>query len=328
MGQIAVIVNPHSRRNRGARSPVDELERIVGRQGSVYRCGDPESLASAAEELASCDLAAVAISGGDGTNSMVLTALRAVWGDRPLPPLAMLRGGTMNTVANGLGIPKGKPASLLARLVADVDAGRPLTTTTRRAMEIGGVDADTSPPRPRRLGFLFGLGVIHGFLDEYYRRGRPYPTPVTAVETLGVAIGSAMVGGPTIRRISERLRASLVVDGEAIEAREFLAIGAGTSPALGLGFRPFHYAQEGAEGFHLLAITCSAPRLAANLPRLHASRGIAPGDGFDRLARELLITTEDAEIPYMVDGDLATATSPLRVALGPEVRVVVGSAAG
>ncbi|MEZ4267400.1 MAG: diacylglycerol kinase family protein [Myxococcota bacterium] len=311
MGEVAVIVNPHARKNRGGDSSSEVLERVLADRGSLYRCGDPDTLADAAQRIADNGTEVVAISGGDGTGSMVLTALRVAFGTKPLPKLALLRGGTMNTVANGVGVPRGKPPELLSGLLEARANGAALGSVARRTLDIGG-----------RVGFLFGLGVIHGFLDEYYRRGRPYPTPLTAVETLSVAIGSAMIGGRTVRRISERFRGSLVVDGETIRDGDFLAIGAGTTPELGLGFRPFQLATPEADGFHLLGITCSAPRLTANLPRLYRGRGMADGDGFDRLARELTIATDEAEIRYMVDGDLDTTASPLRVSLGPTVHIV------
>lgn len=311
MGEVAVIANPHSRKNRGDGSTSEALQALLGERGRLYRCGDPDSLTEAARAIAARDTDVVAISGGDGTGSMVLTALRTAFGGRPLPRLALLRGGTMNTVANGVGVPRGRPLELLSGLLQARAEGRATQTVEHRTLDIGG-----------RLGFLFGVGVIHGFLDEYYGRGRPYPTPLTAVETLGVAIGSAMIGGRTIRRISERFHASLVVDGQPIADADFLAIGAGTTPELGLGFRPFRLATPGAEGFHLLGITCSAPKLVANLPRLYRGRGMPDGDGFDRLARELVIATQGAEIRFMVDGDLDTAASPLRVSLGPLVHIV------
>ncbi len=311
VGEVAVIANPHSRKNRGDDATSQGLEALLGERGRLYRCGDPESLTQAAQAIAADNTDVVAISGGDGTGSMVLTALRTAYGARALPQLALLRGGTMNTVANGVGVPRGRPLQLLEGLLRARSSSQALPTVAHRTLDIGG-----------RLGFLFGLGVIHGFLEEYYSRGRPYPTPLTAVETLGVAMGSAMIGGRTIRRISERFHASLAVDGQPIADADFLAIGAGTTPALGLGFRPFQLATPGADGFHLLGITCSAPKLTASLPRLYCGRGMADGDGFDRLARELVIATQDAEIRYMVDGDLDTAASPLRVSLGPSVHIV------
>lgn len=312
MGDVAVIVNPRSRKNRGRDGSFESLERAAQGRATLYVCDDPASLRDAAQRIARTAPVAVAISGGDGTGSMVLTALRDAFGERPLPSIAMLRGGTMNTVANGVGVPRGRPEALLAGLVANLATQAPLATVTRRTLDIGG-----------RVGFLFGVGVIHGFLSEYYARGKPYPTPLTAVQTLSAAIGSAMIGGATIQRIGQRFAASLVIDGEAVDAHDFLAIGAGTSPELGLGFRPFHLSDAADDGFHLLGITCSAPKLAANLPRLYRGRGIAEGDGLDRLARDVRITADgDAPIRYMVDGDLDTAASPLCVSLGPRVHIV------
>ena len=57
------------------------------------------------------------IAGGDGTNHVTITGFLEVWEDEPLPPLAFLRGGTFNTVANAVGVPRGRPDGILARLI-------------------------------------------------------------------------------------------------------------------------------------------------------------------------------------------------------------------
>ena len=44
------------------------------------------------------------ISGGDGTNHRTLSTFLEVYGETPLPKIALLRGGTMNNLANQLGI--------------------------------------------------------------------------------------------------------------------------------------------------------------------------------------------------------------------------------
>lgn len=314
MAGLGVVVNPRSRRNRGRADPAEAVKRLVGDHGIVREAGDRESLHAAAIALRDAGIDLLAVHGGDGTNGVVLTALREVWGGRPLPRLAPLRGGTMNTVANGLGVPRGRPEALLRDLVSALDDGRPLETRPTGTLDVAG-----------RLGFLFGTGVIHGFLAEYYGRGRPYPTPLTAVETLAAAAGSALVQGRVIRRMAERCRAALVVDGERIDVRDWLFVGAGTAPQLGLGFEPFHLAKGDPTSFHLLAATAPPSRFVWNLPRLYRGRGIREGDGFERLAREVVLEVEGAEARYMVDGDLDRSPSPLRVGMGPVLEVVVGT---
>ena len=59
----------------------------------------------------------LAISGGDGTNHVTLSGFIDVYAGAALPQIALLRGGTMNTVANAIGVRRGRPEGLLARLV-------------------------------------------------------------------------------------------------------------------------------------------------------------------------------------------------------------------
>jgi hypothetical protein len=70
----------------------------------------------------------------------------------------------MNTVANSLGLPKGKPEGLLDRLIRRCLEDRELSAVERPTMRIG-----------KSLGFLFGTGVIPGYLKEYYATGSPSP---------------------------------------------------------------------------------------------------------------------------------------------------------
>jgi len=77
------------------------------------------------EDFRHLDIDVLGISGGDGTNHVTITGFLDVYGSEqggggttptPLPQIAFLRGGTMNTVANSVGIQHGKPEGLLSRL--------------------------------------------------------------------------------------------------------------------------------------------------------------------------------------------------------------------
>src|SRR5207237_10930609 len=95
-------------------------------------------------------------------------------GRAPLPQVALLRGGTMNTVANSIGVPRGKPDGLLERLVHAYArrAVEPLHQAQRYMMRAAPMHADGDLGKPQ-FGFLFGTGVVHGFLSEYYGTGEP-----------------------------------------------------------------------------------------------------------------------------------------------------------
>ena len=100
--------------------------------------------------------------GGDGTLHKTVTALDRVFGDEPLPPIAILCGGTMNVVATSLAIRERRAVFLQAIIDAARD-GRSLETIRRRCLRIGD-----------KLGFLFGNGLPANFLDRVLRRPGDY----------------------------------------------------------------------------------------------------------------------------------------------------------
>src|SRR6202044_3153267 len=119
--------------------------------------------------------------GGDGTNHVTITGFLGVYAPGkatigadacPLPPVAFLRGGTMNTVANSVGVRHDKPEGLLGRLLRAYAerAVSPLANVERHVMRIAGRDAGPGGDATK-YGFLFGTGVVYGFLAEYYRNG-------------------------------------------------------------------------------------------------------------------------------------------------------------
>src|SRR5262249_42763849 len=150
---------------------------------------DEGDLARIARRFRRDGIEVLAISGGDGTAGAVLSAFRDVYGSTPWPDVALLRGGTMNTVANGLGVPRRAPHELLAAL-ADAHEGGETDRTPRATMDVGG-----------RLGFLFGTGVFASFLTEYYARGGGAPTAWTAAQTLSAMAASVATGGDLAKRL-------------------------------------------------------------------------------------------------------------------------------
>ena len=117
MAGIGVVLNPKSSRNRRNPRAASRLARVLGDAGVVREAHSVEELRRIAEEFRALSIDVLAIAGGDGTNHVTLTGFLAVYGDRALPKVALLRGGTMNTVANSIGVRRGRSESLLEGLV-------------------------------------------------------------------------------------------------------------------------------------------------------------------------------------------------------------------
>jgi diacylglycerol kinase family enzyme len=321
---IGVVVNPRSRRNLRDPGAALRLARQLGDHGVVRSAHSIDELYRIAQDFQRDAIDVLAISGGDGTNHVTLTGFIDVYGGHVMPQVALLRGGTMNTVANSVGV-HGRPEGLLGRLIRDYarHASMPLENVERHVMRIT-PEAREGNAGKAQYGFLFGTGVVAGYLSEYYAGGDP--TPLVAAQTLLRGIGSALVGGEMIRRMARPFRGTVTLDdGTTWDERDYLAVAAGTIANIGLNFRPFHRYGEQPGRFHVLGIHASPVAFVKELPRIHRALPMRPGKAYDAVSSGMVVRGRgrDEGIKYMIDGDLHEARGELRVSVGPQVRLVV-----
>jgi diacylglycerol kinase (ATP) len=343
MPGIGVIYNPRSGQNLRDPSAVKRLSVALGDHGVLREAGSIDELYRVAEDFRSLKIDVLGISGGDGTNGVTITGFLDVYESAALPQIAFLRGGTMNTAANSVGVRRGRPKDLLDRLVhAYVErASIPLQDVERHVLKLRGEIAPsrsarssadaapasvTAPPLAEKYGFVFGTGVVCGYLAEYYALGKGKPNPVVAAKTLLRGIGSAMVGGEMVRRMAEPFRGTVELDdGTMWEERDYLSVAGGTIDQIGLNFRPFHRYGEQPGRFHVLGIHTSPMGFVTQLPRIWRAAPMQPGHTFEATTTSVTIRSPKSPIRYMVDGDLHECDGPLHVSIGPRVRIVVGT---
>jgi len=318
---IGVILNPKSGRNLRDPGAASRLARTLGDHGVLREAGSIDELYRIAEDFRNFDIDVLAISGGDGTNHVTLTGFLDVYGGATMPQVALLRGGTMNTVANSVGVRRGRPEGLLGRLVRDYArrGAFELENVQRHVMRIAPLSGGKAG-----YGFLFGTGVVHGFLAEYYRAAGGEPSPLVALKTLTLGIGSALLGGETIRRMAKPFRGSVVLDdGACWSERDFLAVAAGTISQIGLRFKPFYRSVDRPGQFHLLGIHSSSLSFVRELPRIHRGEPMRDGKALEAVTGRAVVRSSDRRVQYMIDGDLHECDGDLEVAIGPRVRLVV-----
>jgi diacylglycerol kinase family enzyme len=312
LGGIGLVVNPGARFHRKNAEVRTELRRILFGHGTMVESESVDALDAIAQRFKDQQIEVLAISGGDGTGSVTLERFLAVYGDTPLPAIALIRGGTMNTVANGLGIPRQRPERLLSQIVLARKAGRELPLREVDCMVADG-----------HIGFMVGTGALHGFLDVYYEAGAGNPTPATAARVLGHGAVSALLGGNYSKRMAGRVVADVVADGEPWPRRDYLAVAAGTIQEIGLGFRPYHMAGEVPGRFHLLGIHMSTPKFALLLPRVHRAKPLGDENVQEQLAERAVISSPEGLVRYIVDGELYHKRGDLEITVGPRLRVVI-----
>lgn len=308
--ELAIVLNPQAGGgSRYGESRVAGLRAIAGSRGVLFSTGKWDLIDAVAEGVRERGVDTVAIIGGDGTLSSVLSALHRAFGSAQLPRIALLRGGTMNTVANSFGVPRRQPEELLKRLL-EAKSGEVKRRATLKVED--------------RVGFLFTAGIMVGFLKVLYQASQATgssPGALAALRLLGKGSWQAMVGGKLIEEIETPLLATLTIDGEAHPQRRYTVLGAATVAQVGLGFRPFTQADECIDSFQVFAFHGSRQALVRQLPRIRRGLPMAKGLGFDPVARKLEIHTPGEPIAYGLDGDVREATGKLLVDVGPKIDV-------
>ena len=310
--RVGLLVNPMARAQRVAPETPSRLEAAIANQGLFALSTGIEDLESIAHHFKDEGVEILAVSGGDGTTSYALTAFKRVYGDTPLPAIALLRGGTMNTVANGLSVPRGRPEALLKRLLGASKKGRNLHSRSVRTIRVNS-----------QLGFITGVGIIPSFLRIYYGDGNPHRSPLTAFKLLAETVGSALVGGGLAARIAAAIACEVSVDGESWPLDSYLTIGAATVPEIGLGFTPFYRIQPGVDGFHIVGFHCTKFEFVKALHPIFWGR--PPNQRLTReaLASRATVRQVDGPTLYTIDGEVFESNE-LVIEQGPRVEIVWG----
>jgi diacylglycerol kinase family enzyme len=285
-----------------------QFQALLGEHGRVFAPKTLEELASDAASLPANPPSIIAVHGGDGTLHRMVAALGLAFGEAPIPPLAILGGGTMNVVSASLGI-RQKAVPFLSAIVGAVRADQPLETVRRRCLRIG----DT-------LGFIFGNGLMANFLGEYYGTGEYGPARATWL--LLRAVGSAVIDGPFIHKIFKRFEGTVEVDGQMLERTVFIGIGAATVREVGLGFKLNHRADDDVERFGVLAIHGRPIGLMPDFWAVYRGRGVSPKRSFSAVASTIKIVPQGGSMAYTIDGDLYRGEGPLEISVGPRIEFV------
>ncbi|MDX9722300.1 MAG: diacylglycerol kinase family protein [Myxococcota bacterium] len=313
MPGIGIVTNPNSRRNRRSPEFVRRLGYILGSDEDRHEMTRrPDDIRIVAERFKEHAVDILALNGGDGTNHVTLTTFIDVYGSTPLPKIAFLRGGTMNTISNAIGI-KGTPGKILLNISEKYHLGIPFELSERDTLCVEYEDK-------RQYGFIFGNGVIANFLDAYYATGNP--SPLIASKVLAAAILQAPFKGPLAAKMFEPFRARVSIDGQVLDAQEFSAVVASTIEQIGLGFRPFVRCRERPGSFNLLRIHTGPLGFALELPRIRLGQLPDPTKVPSHVCERALFES-DAPIPFTIDGDMHVAQGKVELSCGPRLQIIV-----
>lgn len=346
---IGIVVNPHARRASAAALPgrLGASCAAVSARGAVKTTllvtRDESELPAAVGQLQAAGVDVLAVCGGDGTLLSTISAAIESYagGNAALPPLLILPGGTMNTVARNLGIGDAPaPEAVLQRLCATLAEagprglslvprfGQPVmrVTTEGEGSPLAGTDAgpggetySVSTRSRTRYGCIFSAAMGARFLAEYSRRpGLPWAL------LLGLrTIGSSLIpgGGRFARWLFQRTAAELSIDGRRAAEAAFRLLLCATVPDVGLGMRVPWRAGFVPRRFQVVASSLPLYRNALQLLRIQRGQPMRGQPHTDELAREVSVRFFEPQ-PLTLDGEVFSATA-VKVSLGPTLEVLL-----
>lgn len=281
---------------------------VVGDKASCRETEDMADLRRVAESFKTREIDILAISGGDGTNHCTLTTFLQVYGEKPLPKIAFLKGGTLNTVAMGLGI-KGTPEKILSDVVIKYHEDVPFETKQVTLTKVND-----------SYGFIFGIGVIYNFMEAYYRDG--IPSPAKAAVTLVRSVWSALFNTKFACDMFRRFDARVTINGMAWPYRNYSAIYTGSINQIGLNFRTFYFVDQYPEHFHAIGFSLPPRNVLPYVPKMYLGKPSGCPNLLEEAATEMVIEL-DTPLPHQIDGDMRGAEKVYRISAGPTLTVVI-----
>jgi diacylglycerol kinase (ATP) len=311
MGGIGIITNPNSKLNKKMPARGRLLGYIVGQFGNLEITNSVDDIGRVAALFKTQGIETLAINGGDGTISRTITAFIRAYENEPLPQILVLRGGTINMLADNLGI-RGSPEEILVRMLESQSGLRTRRVQSLATLSVGG-----------QYGFLFGNGLIARFLAEFYKKKTG---PVGSLMLVLKIYLNWIVSYRNYLKIvfSETYRVAF--DGQASPmVHTSLAMMASTVERMPLGVRMFPEVAKGLARFQFFSLEITPGTLPWRLPLILLNN--RPGRWFGKLSKmtsQMVIAAESGQQAYTLDGELFEAPGGrLAVGIGPVVQFVV-----
>ncbi len=307
MKKIGIIVNPNAKRIRKMKtSPAETFRAIAGDYADIRETACVEDVQNIIKIFKDEKIPYIGICGGDGTIHGVVTDIVNVYDRDEIPPILILKCGTMNNVARTAGL-KGSGPAALKRLVSAFKTDTAIRTVTRDTMKIGD-----------KYCFLFGAGFTTNFLDAAYSG-----TEKGVVQNLKVIKRAITDSFKEVKADSmfNGLDAEIFCDGEILPFRNVTGILTGTVEHVGMGFSPMPDSIKEEGSFQAIICGMSPRDIVKNLFKLKSGKPIKNSLHINTLMSKLKIHNS-VPFRYTMDGDLYDSSPELSVETGPAVRLI------
>ncbi len=300
MSGIGIIANPHSKLNKRNPTIIRQLESICIGRAKFTKTNNIIELERCLADYSASSVHTLGICGGDGTISQTLNVLLKVFPHDKYPQILLLRGGTMNLIANELHL-RGRPPSILTRFFSAATKGN---YRTQKLVSLQVND---------RIGFIYADGSHLAILEQFYLK----KSSSLGAFWLGIKIMcSYLIRGKLYDKIINTMPFSIPAHPEAPQVSLGNIAGTISHLPLGLPLLPLVGKFPGCFQFNL--ITCSKKKLLWFLPFLMIKHKKGNSLGKFTFCEKKLHIDFGGSIKFTLDGEVHTSPEgEMRFSTGP-----------
>lgn len=342
--KIAVIFNPHARKNRASGKRLRQLEKALSDRSTLYPTQKVEEIAPALHQIAERGQKYVLVDGGDGAAHWVINEAIRLWGIEEVEKRFVFvnsRGGTIDFLALVVGT-TGNSRTILRTLQTQLERGEEPEIVRTPVVRVRGKGAMPEENKPfERYAWATALaGYSANFYGPWYRSTRMGGTlRILALlgEALETAAGRQVFQGPLAKLKPKRIErheydyfrpllGTVHIDGQPFRdangelLRRFTLLDAGSVPVnLGGIVRVFHQALP--PHIHVHVGELSPTGTIAAIAQSGLGKDFTRGGFYDGPARSLRLESEEGPtlIPCL-DGELFPGLQSLELEHGGFVR--------
>ncbi len=313
MPGIGIIFNRNAGKKRPFRGQIGEkLAFVLGDPSSLKETSSIDQIDDVAKTFMEREIDILGISGGDGSNHYTLSTFIKVYGDRPLPRVAFLCGGTHNAHAHSIGV-TGNPEKLLEKIMRKYHTKEHFDVTRRKVLRVdNGKDI--------HYGFSMATGFMYRFYRELHIRQDDSQLKVAGL--IASWLGSWLMHGKKIREVFRPEPGRITVGGETLPWEVNNGLSCSTMEKLGMGFTPYPRANETPQTFQTGAFKIKPRAFVSIMWTFKSGRIPVHPDHFNDITDHVVLEAE-RPVSYVFDGEIYHGGPRLEIRTGPPIDIIL-----
>jgi diacylglycerol kinase family enzyme len=304
MKKIGVILNPAAKKFRTGRDLIPSYLKFNSDKVFVSAPQNIEELNNIAVQYKTEKIDYICIGGGDGTIHLAVSELIKVYFPEKIPPVLLLKGGTMNNIARSIKN-KGEGSIILKRFIKKIENNLITETEERLTIKVN-----------NKFCFLFGTGFATNFLEKVYSGTEKGMLRNLQVGFMAIKEIFKKVDNCEIFKLTEQ---AIFIDDKKILINPVSGILAGTVEHIGMGFSPLKEAVRDDGSFQVIIIGLPAAKIILILNKIRTGKKVK-SPKYSNLTGKSILIKQKGIFTYTMDGEIYTAENELKITTGPMVR--------